>query len=184
MTSGEGGVVTTDDDLVWPLGSRIAPRGQGMDPERRYFFPVVGFNFRMTNVAAAILCAQMTRRVRAGGSARTRVRDVRRPARRLRQVELQPRRRWAVRAPWMYYLLLRGDLADRRDEVMSELDRLGVETRPMFIPLHRMPPYSSACRPPLPVTDDLRRTRGARASDVSAMTADDARGGGPGALRC
>ena len=47
----------TDDDA---LAARIRLlRGQGMDPERRYWFPVIGYNYRMTNIQAAIGCAQL-----------------------------------------------------------------------------------------------------------------------------
>jgi perosamine synthetase len=53
LTCGEGGALTTSNpELV--QRARLF-RGQGMDPERRYFFPVIGHNFRLTNVACAIL---------------------------------------------------------------------------------------------------------------------------------
>ena len=56
ITTGEGGMVTTDDD---ELAAKLRLyRGQGMDPNRRYWFPVVGFNYRMTNIQAAIGLAQ------------------------------------------------------------------------------------------------------------------------------
>src|SRR4029079_10873056 len=52
ITPGEGGMVVTDDE---ELAKRLRLlRGQGQDPERRYWFPVVGFNYRLTNVASAI----------------------------------------------------------------------------------------------------------------------------------
>ena len=57
ITTGEGGMVTTNDAA---LSERIRIlRGQGMDPGRRYWFPVVGYNYRMTNIAAAIGLAQL-----------------------------------------------------------------------------------------------------------------------------
>ena len=57
ITTGEGGAVTTDDtDLASTL--RLY-RGQGMDSEKRYWFPVVGYNYRMTHIAAAIGLAQL-----------------------------------------------------------------------------------------------------------------------------
>ena len=57
ITTGEGGMVTTNDDA---LAERLRLfRGQGVDPKRRYWFPVVGYNYRMTNVAAAIGLAQL-----------------------------------------------------------------------------------------------------------------------------
>ena len=59
LTSGEGGALTTDSpELAEQL--RLL-RGQGMDPERRYYFPVTGYNYRLTNVACALLCAQLER---------------------------------------------------------------------------------------------------------------------------
>ena len=59
ITTGEGGMVTTDDDA---LAERIRLyRAQGMDPQRRYWFPVIGYNYRMTNIAAAIGLAQLER---------------------------------------------------------------------------------------------------------------------------
>ena len=59
LTSGEGGAVTFQDPQLERRMSML--RGQGMDPNRRYHFPIVGYNYRMTNVAAAILCGQMER---------------------------------------------------------------------------------------------------------------------------
>ena len=59
ITTGEGGMVVTDDDR---LAARIRQfKGQGQDPTQRYWFPIVGFNYRMTNVAAAIGLAQLER---------------------------------------------------------------------------------------------------------------------------
>ena len=59
VTTGEGGMVVTDDDA---LAERLRLlRGQGMDPQRRYWHPLVGFNYRMTNIAAALGVAQMER---------------------------------------------------------------------------------------------------------------------------
>ena len=57
VTTGEGGMVTTDDD---ELAAKLRLyRGQGMDLKRRYWFPVVGYNYRMTNIQAAMGLAQM-----------------------------------------------------------------------------------------------------------------------------
>ncbi|OLE77539.1 MAG: aminotransferase DegT, partial [Bacteroidetes bacterium 13_1_20CM_4_60_6] len=57
ITTGEGGAVTTSDP---DLAARLRlHRGQGMDPKRRYWFEVVGYNYRMTNIQAALGLAQM-----------------------------------------------------------------------------------------------------------------------------
>ena len=59
MTTGEGGMVVTND--AERAGTDPDPQGPGQDPERRYWFPVVGYNYRLTNVAAAIGLGQMER---------------------------------------------------------------------------------------------------------------------------
>ncbi len=67
LTCGEGGAITLNDPQ---LDTRLRIlRGQGMDPQRRYYFPVTGYNFRLTNVAAAILCASWSGATRSSPSA-------------------------------------------------------------------------------------------------------------------
>ena len=59
ITSGEGGALTTNNnDLAKQI--RLL-KGQGMSDTKRYFFPIIGYNYRMTNICAAILCAQLER---------------------------------------------------------------------------------------------------------------------------
>ena len=59
VTTGEGGLVATTDPA---LHRRMAiVKGQGMDPERRYWHVELGFNYRMTNIAAAIGLGQVER---------------------------------------------------------------------------------------------------------------------------
>ena len=57
VTTGEGGmVVTNDPDLL----NRVnLLKNHGMDPDRRYWHPVIGFNYRMTNLQAALGLAQL-----------------------------------------------------------------------------------------------------------------------------
>jgi perosamine synthetase len=139
VTTGEGGAVTTDDD---ELAAQLRLlRGQGMDPNRRYWFPVIGFNYRMTNIQAAIGLAQLERfddivAVRRGIAAQY--------ATRFAQIEgLEPVviADGVVPVPWMQNIYLRDADAARRDAVMASLRELGVDSRPVFYPMHVMPPY-------------------------------------------
>ena len=149
ITTGEGGMVTTNDDA---LAARLRLyRGQGMDPNRRYWFPVVGYNYRMTNIAAAIGLAQLERldhhlaaRVtlaRAYDAALEGLTD-----RLVRPVAMN----WAQHAYWMYTVVLSDAVAKPRDQVIAELDALGIETRPVFHPMHTLPPYQDARGGPFP----------------------------------
>lgn len=157
LTCGEGGAVVVNDDML-ALRLRML-RGQGMDPERRYYHPITGYNFRLTNIACAILCAQLERskhfideRNKLCELYRFNLND-RAPA---LTVEFQEAATWAEPAPWMMCVLFDG--VDTRRRVEAALDSHGIETRPLFVPLHRLPPFremSMRRREELPITDDI-----------------------------
>jgi perosamine synthetase len=173
MSSGEGGALTVDDEQL--AGLIRLYRGQGVDPKRRYFFSVVGFNYRLTNVACALLCAQLERidellanRRRVFAAYRTALDGI--PG-----LGFQPVASWAEAAPWLYCVTVEAaEFGRSRDELMASLSESGIETRPFFYPIHRLPPYVPAERPveDLPVTDVLGAS-GMNLPTATQMTEDD-----------
>lgn len=171
VTTGEGGMITTDDD---GLAERLRLyRGQGMDPHRRYWFPVIGYNYRMTNIQAAIGLAQMET-IDTALDERDRLArwydealapfdaEVVRP-------RCQP---WARQIYWMYNIFLRDGGEARRDAVMRHLDAAGIETRPVFYPMHVLPPYAQSGAFPVA---DLWAQRGINLPTHQGLTQDDVR---------
>jgi len=156
IATGEGGMVTTDDDA---LAARVRLlRGQGMDPERRYWFPVVGYNYRMMNIPAAIGLAQLERAVWHTSRRREVAAAYKRQLGGVRGLGWQAEREWASHAYWMFTVLLDDGTAEDRDRVMARLYEAGVETRPVFYPLHTLPPYREASRgEEFPVAESLSR---------------------------
>ena len=150
VTTGEGGMVTTNDD---DLAARLRLfRGQGMDLKRRYWFLVVGYNYRMTNIQAAIGLAQMenieqalTERERLAEAGQPGVGSAGRQHRSASTSSMGTARLLDV------YIFLREGGEARRDAVMKKLDGLGIETRPVFYPMHILPPYEQ--RGSFPVAD-------------------------------
>lgn len=157
LTSGEGGAVTFDDDRMLVRLKML--RGQGMDPERRYYFPITGYNFRLTNLACALLCAQLERAEQMLARRREIVRRYDAALAQVPGIAPQPVAPWAEVSPWLYCALVDEDqYGSDRDELMQFLEREGVETRPFFIPLHELPPFRAEARARgthLPVTDRL-----------------------------
>jgi perosamine synthetase len=157
FTSGEGGAITVNDP---DLALRIRTlRGQGMDPDRRYYFPVTGYNFRLTNVACALLCAQLER-ADAIIARRQNIFDrYRKQLEGTDGVGFQPIAEWAEPAPWLFSITVDPDsFGCNRDGLADYLKEHGVDTRPFFIPLHSLPPFrneSAARGECLPVTDAL-----------------------------
>ena len=140
VTTGEGGMITTDDDA---LAAKLRLfRGQGMDPTRRYWFPVVGYNYRMTNIQAAIGLAQMETIDKALGDRNTLAAWYDEALKPLQdQLVLPTQHTWAKQVYWMYNIFLRDGDEHKRDAVMRQLDEAGIETRPVFYPMHVLPPY-------------------------------------------
>ncbi|MBZ5790064.1 DegT/DnrJ/EryC1/StrS family aminotransferase [Burkholderia contaminans] len=170
VTTGEGGMITTDDD---DLAAKLRLyRGQGMDPNRRYWFPVVGYNYRMTNIQAAIGLAQMEN-IEQAISAREQVaawyNDA--LASLVTKISLPEEAPWAKQVYWMYNIFLREGGEERRDAVMRNLDlQGGIETRPVFHPMHVMPPYAQAST--FPVADSWAQ-RGINLPTHQLLTRDD-----------
>jgi perosamine synthetase len=169
VTTGEGGmIVTRDAEMAHRL--RLL-RGQGQDPERRYWFPIVGYNYRLTNVAAAIGLAQMERvdwhverRREVASWYRDRLNDS-------GLVDFSPAADWAEPAYWMSSVLLREGGEAARDHVMEELAVRGIETRPFFYPLHMLPPYAAE-NIEYPVATSIA-SRGINLPSSASLTADD-----------
>src|SRR5665213_281990 len=140
ITTGEGGIVTTSKAKLQDQMRLL--KGQGVDPAHRYWFPIVGYNYRMTNIQAAIGLAQLEqiddhlrRRQEIAelyGSALSPLEDV------LTLPGVQP---WASHVFWSYPIVLKDNSPVTSERLMASLAADGIETRPVFIPIHTMPPY-------------------------------------------
>lgn len=169
ITTGEGGMVTTNDD---ELAAKLRLfRGQGMDPERRYWFPVVGYNYRMTNIQAAIGLAQMetidkalSDRQRLAAWYNDALSDL------SGKILLPKQQSWAKQVYWMYNIFLQDGGEHKRDTVMRKLDEMGIETRPVFYPMHVLPPYQEDASYPIA---DLWAQRGINLPTHQDLTQDD-----------
>ena len=142
ITTGEGGMVTTSDpDIADKI--RIL-RDHGMRPGKRYWHDDAGFNYRMTNLQAAVGVAQMERVdkfLRRRHEIGERYID---QLGSLPGLVMPPRQPWARTIYWIFSMLVESDVAGiARDELSEQLQLCGIETRPLFHPLHEQPPYKS-----------------------------------------
>nr|MBA2341061.1 DegT/DnrJ/EryC1/StrS family aminotransferase [Pyrinomonadaceae bacterium] len=137
ITTGEGGMVVTDNQ---ELAKKVRLlKGQGMDTSRRYWFPVVGYNYRMTNVQAAIGLAQLERIDWFIERRREVARWYDDLLKDFSVIKTPVEASWAKNVYWLYSVCLSEDY--NRDLLIAQLLEEGIETRPFFYPLHHMPPY-------------------------------------------
>jgi perosamine synthetase len=173
ITTGEGGMVVTNRS---ELADRVRLlKSHGMDPQRKYWFPVIGYNYRMTNVSAAIGLGQLEkiawhlgRRAEVAGWYLEELKGV-------QGLSWQIEQPWAKHAWWMFSVVLDDQLPADRDQVMAALLKQKIETRPVVIPIHTLPPYREiAGNEPFPVSERLAR-RGINLPTWSKVTRDDVR---------
>lgn len=149
ITTGEGGMVITNDQTLYDRS--VHYKGQGLSKHRFYWHDVIGYNYRMTNICAAIGLAQ------------------------LEQIDLFIQRKQEIahlyqqgieqlpvsfhlstgnvkHSYWMCSILV--DDAAKRDPLMEYLGNAGIETRPLFYPVHTMPMYAQHFQK-YPVAEDL-----------------------------
>ena len=140
ITTGEGGMVTVRDPEKAALIRTY--RGQGMQTDRRYWFPVIGYNYRMTNIQAALGLAQLEQIDRYMAHHRTVASWYAHYLSPLaHRMALPIEEPWCRHAYWLYTVILNAAVTVGRDELMSDLAAVGIETRPVFYPMHVLPPY-------------------------------------------
>lgn len=165
VTTGEGGAVVTDDDA---LAARLRKvKGQGQSLTRRYWHDEMGFNYRMTNICAAIGVAQIERlpeilkRKREIASLyRTSLADV--------DFTFQKVPDEVRSSEWLVSGLLPAGVD--RDRVMQHLAESGIDSRPLFYCAHQMPMYAAG--ESFPVAEDIAK-RGISLPSYPSLTDND-----------
>lgn len=170
ITTGEGGMIITNNSKLAENMRMI--KGQGMDPNKRYWFNMIGYNYRMTNIEAAIGLAQLENidghieeRRKVYGWYKKYLEDIK------NFISFQCDEKNSTNVYWMVSILLNDKCKISRDEMMNKLLEDNIETRPVFYPLHEMPPYfedTSDYR----VSEDIA-SRGINLPTHSLLTEDD-----------
>ncbi|MEU0466426.1 DegT/DnrJ/EryC1/StrS family aminotransferase [Amycolatopsis sp. NPDC006131] len=147
ITSGGGGMITTADGRAAAKARHLTT--QARLPERGYWHDEVGYNYRMTNVAAAIGLAQLEQLPKKLAAKQ---RIAARYNARLEQlaVELCPHEPWATPSHWIYSIL-----TSEPDPLIDALAEKNIEARRLWPPVHRQPPYLSSHRLGRGVADSL-----------------------------
>lgn len=140
ITSGEGGMVTTNDEQLYQRMRLL--KGQAVSPQKRYWHVDVGYNYRMTNMQAAVGLGQlenitwhMEQRARIAELYQKYLCDME------DDMTMQKVPEGCRSVYWMNNIILKDAVKKSRDTIMREMEQCGIEMRPVFYPVHLMPPY-------------------------------------------
>lgn len=142
ITTGEGGICLTDNEALRDKMAYL--RDHAMEKDKRYWHKTVGFNYRMTNMQAALGVAQLSRidqfiKIKRAIAAR-----YRKNLTGFDKVILPAERKNNFHTYWMFSILLTSKAKYSRDEFMKKLKEKGVDSRPLFYPLCDLPPYKQS----------------------------------------
>lgn len=138
ITTGEGGMLVTNDRKT---AERARLLRNHAFSEQRFLHKELGFNYRMTNIQAAIGLAQMEY---ADELVNSRIKNAILYSSLLKKVKgitLPPKKDWAKNVYWMYAILIEKEFGFGKEQVMANLLEKGVETRSFFYPMHKQPVY-------------------------------------------
>jgi perosamine synthetase len=141
ITTGEGGMVLFKTGSLHDFATVL--RDHGMSKSKRYWHEHVGFNYRLTNLQAAIGVAQLERLDEFIQAKRNIASIYNTGLSSMEGVVLPPEKEWAFNGYWLYTFIIDERFGVTRDELIDKMMKNGVETRPLFFPLHVMPPYRS-----------------------------------------
>ena len=154
ITTGEGGMIVTDDEQIAEK-CRVL-RDHGMSKDRRYWHEVVGYNYRLTNMQAALGVAQMGKIDRIISRKKEIAEEYRKHLEALPYVILPSNMDWADSVYWLYTILIDDDLPGVCVEKLTQaLKKQGIDSRPIFPPMHKQPIYETGLA--LPICESISR---------------------------
>ncbi|MBI3817177.1 MAG: DegT/DnrJ/EryC1/StrS family aminotransferase [Planctomycetes bacterium] len=139
ITTGEGGMVVTDDDGIAERVRSLKNLRLGNTNETRFIHDGVGYQYRMTNLHAAIGCAQMEHADDARAAKIAIAEQYHSLLANIPGVALPPSCEWGRNVYWVYGILIEDEFGVGRAETQRRLAAEGIETRTFFYPSHRQP---------------------------------------------
>ncbi len=140
ITTGEGGMITFKDKKLYQKAKTL--RDHGMDPEKTYWHNHIGFNYRMTNMQAAIGLAQIERveeilnkKIEIAEYYKANLKPI--PG-----ISFVPDDSNYLNTYWLVTIIVEPSVFGKtRDQVVHTLRNFNIDSRPVFYPIHIMPPY-------------------------------------------
>ncbi len=145
ITTGGGGMIATADESLARRAKHLTTQARIEGPE--YLHDEIGYNYRLTNLAAALGIAQLERLTEFMARKWAIASRYDRAFGGLPGITIPPRPAWAVPTMWLYSILIDPAVTGiDRKQMLERLESTGIQTRPVWAPAHLMPFYADAPR--------------------------------------
>jgi len=156
ITCGEGGMIITNDDKIAEKAKSLKnlsfPKGK-----RIYKHQDVGYNYRMTNIQAAIGLAQLEKIDELIARRRKNAHLYNKLLKNINGITLPVEKEWAKNVYWMYGIVLDKSTAFDAESFAEELAEKGIQTRPFFYPLNLQPVFQNFKKTKCPVAEKIEK---------------------------
>ena len=156
ITTGGGGMIVTDNQ-AWADKAKYLTT-QAKDDPLEYIHNEIGYNYRLTNVLAAIGVAQMEKLDEYVAAKRRTAQYYNQQLGDVAGVRVMTEAPWAMSTYWMYTVLIDASkYAMSSRELLRKMAAVGIQTRPLWQPIHASPAYKQNAGGDYPVADRLYR---------------------------
>lgn len=157
ITTGEGGMILTNDPDVANKCRLL--RDHGMSPNKRYWHEVVGYNYRMTNLQAALGVGQMKKIDSIIDRKKNNAAIYESLLKNVPGVTLPPNQDWADNIYWLYTILINeAEVGVSSGFISNVLKQNNIDTRPVFYPMNIQPIYRVSCNKEFPVAEYISKS--------------------------
>ncbi|MGG3563602.1 LegC family aminotransferase [Neobacillus rhizosphaerae] len=155
VTTGGGGAILTNDEMLADYAKHITTTAK--IPHRwEYRHDVIGYNYRMPNINAALGCAQLEKMDKFLSSKRMLTEHYQKLFNNQRGVKFFAEPEFSKSNYWLQTILIDPQLHTRND-ILDKLNDEGVMSRPIWTPIHELEPYSNCPKADLDVTHELNK---------------------------
>jgi perosamine synthetase len=141
ITTGGGGMLVTNQEDIADRARFLCNQAKSPTSNKEFYHPEIGYNFRMTNILAAMGVAQLEEISEFVRIKRKNATLYDSYLKSVAGISVQEEKPWALNCYWLYSIVLEHSCPVTRDELISTLVSHGIECRPFFTPVNYFPSY-------------------------------------------
>jgi perosamine synthetase len=156
ITTGGGGAILTNDPSIAKLAKHITTTAK-LPHTWAYYHDRIGYNYRLPNINAALGCAQLEQLPKLIERKRALAEWYSKAFESVTEIAFFTEAPFARSNYWLNALLLKEEFAANRDELLGQLNRLGIMSRPAWTLMHKLPMYANCPRMDLSVAESIEK---------------------------
>ena len=157
ITTGGGGMLVTKNEELGEKAKFLSTQAKVSIENNAFQHTEIGYNFRLPNILAAMGCAQLENINEYIEIKRENAAYYNELLKNIKGITLPIEKEWARNVHWLYSIVVEDEYGISRDDLIKILGKNQIETRPFFMPIHKMPPYRDCNHGDLCVTEELSK---------------------------